>query len=154
MFIRKGGGRKFFISKGGGRWRRQSSWKGLHPASTYQTGRRKGRGKGTRKRKGYREKEEKGMKRNGTRMGPSMLVKEIISSHAICKLIITINTVNMPGTQHQLIKLAGEKKEERGEEKEEHILVKVIMRYHVQYVNLSILSTSTATYWVSLFSSG
>ena len=26
-------------------------------------------------------------------------------------------------TQHQLIKLAGEKEEERGEEKEEHILV-------------------------------
>ena len=60
MFIRKGGGRKFFISKGGGRWRRQSSWKGLHPASTYQTGRRKGRGTGRRKRKGNREKEEKG----------------------------------------------------------------------------------------------
>ena len=48
-------------------------------------------------------------------------------------------------TQHQLIKLAGEKEEERGEEKEEHILVKVIMHYHMQYVNLSILSTSTET---------
>ena len=77
MFIRKGGGRKFFISKGGGRWRRQSSWKGLHPASTYQTGRRKGR--------------------------------------------------------------------KKGRKKEEHILVAVIMRYHMQYVNLSILSTSTET---------
>ena len=64
------------------------------------------------KEKDIGKKEEKGMKRNGTRMGPSMLVKEMISSHAICKLIITINTVNMPGTQHQLIKLAGEKEEE------------------------------------------
>ena len=47
-------------------------------------------------------------------------------------------------TQHQLIKLAGGKEEEREQEKEEHILVKVIMQYHMQYVNLSILSTSTA----------
>ena len=46
-------------------------------------------------------------------------------------------------TQHQLIKLAGEKEEETGEKEEEHI--QVIMRYHVQYVDLSILSTSTAT---------
>ena len=52
---------------------------------------------------------------------------------------------NMPGNQHQLIKLAGDKEEEREQEKEEHILVKVIMQYHMQYVNLSILSTSTAT---------
>ena len=48
-------------------------------------------------------------------------------------------------TQHQLIKLAGEMEEEREQEKEEHILVKVIMQYHMQYVNLSMLSTSTAT---------
>ena len=48
-------------------------------------------------------------------------------------------------TQHQLIKLAGEKEEERVEEKGEHILVKVLMQYHMQYVNLSMLSTSTAT---------
>ena len=51
---------------------------------------------------------------------------------------------NMPGNQHQLIKLAGGKEEEREQEKKEHILVKVIMQYHMQYVNLSILSTSTA----------
>ena len=51
---------------------------------------------------------------------------------------------NMPGNQHQLIKLVGGKEEEREQEKEEHILVKVIMQYHMQYVNLSILSTSTA----------
>ena len=110
MFIRKGGGRKFFTRKGGGRWRRQSSWKGLHPASTYQTGRRKRRGKGARK-----KEKDKGNKEK-----------------------------NMPGNQHQLIKLAGEKEEEREQEKEEHIHVKVIMQYHMQYVNLSILSTSTA----------
>ena len=74
MFIRKGGGRKFFTRKGGGRWRRQSSWKGLHPASTYQTGRRKRRGKGARKKKkiGERKKKKPGKK------------SENAISHAIC----------------------------------------------------------------------